>query len=344
MSIIHDALKKAQEQRGKNKAGTPYNVQESKKKPPITLIAVALVVVLAVVAYLYVPAFHKPKTLPAVQAKVEQSQPAPVPVSPAIVQSTAEAPQKSGEPIAETRKFEPIAIPVQPRPAVSASPSSTAPAHRERATGDALAAADEPIRRVAVERTQEDRINAMYNDALKELNAGRTREAQRIFLNILSRQPGHVESLNNLGVLSASQGNRDEALAYFRKILEYRKDYPKAYNNIGLIMMSGGDQALAEEYFRTAISLEPDSLEPYMNLSALLRNQGKYTDALNALETPIRKNVRDPYLFLSYAAVKDNLGQHEEAIRYYRQYLALAKQSEARDGVVARLRYLEGKR
>ena len=176
------------------------------------------------------------------------------------------------------------------------------------------------------------------------MNSGQSREAQKIFLNILSRKPGHVESLNNLGVIAASQGNKQEALNYFKKILEYRTDYPKAYNNIGLVMMSGGDTKLAEEYFRKAISLESDSLEPSMNLCALLRTQGKYREAAKVLEAPIRKNVRDPLLFLSYAVVKDNLGQSEEAIRYYRQYLSLARQSEVKNGVLERLRYLEGKR
>ncbi len=186
-------------------------------------------------------------------------------------------------------------------------------------------------------RTEDERINAQYNEALSAMNAGRTREAQKIFLNILARKPDHVESLNNMGVISASQGNKKEALAYFKKILEYRPNYPKAYNNIGLVMMSEGDAQLAEEYFRKAISLEPEGLEPYLNLSALLRGQKKFQEAAKVLDVPIKKNTRDAMLFLSYAVVKDNLGQSEEAIKYYRQYLGLARSSEVRNGVVERL-------
>jgi Flp pilus assembly protein TadD len=100
---------------------------------------------------------------------------------------------------------------------------------------------------------------------------------------------------------------------------------------------------LAEEYFRKAISLDPNSLEPYMNLCAVLRAQGRFQDAEKAMEAPIRKNPKDPLLLLSYAVIKDNLGQTGEAVKYYRQYLSLAKPSDAqRNGVLERLKYLEG--
>jgi len=201
--------------------------------------------------------------------------------------------------------------------------------------------AEEPIRRTPARKTEDERIDAQYNEALNAVKSGRNREAQRMFLAIVARKPDHVESLNNLGVISASLGNKKEALAYFKKILEYRADYPKAYNNIGLVMMSEGDKVLAEEYFRKAISLDPQGLEPYINLSALLRTQGRFQDAAKVLEEPIKRNTGDQLLLLSYAIIKDNMGQTAEAITYYRQYLALAKPSDVRNGVIERVKYLE---
>jgi len=201
--------------------------------------------------------------------------------------------------------------------------------------------AEEPIRRTPARKTEDERIDAQYNEALNAVKSGRSREAQRMFLAIVARRPDHVESLNNLGVISASLGNKKEALAYFKKILESRADYPKAYNNIGLIMMSEGDKVLAEEYFRKAISLDPQGLEPYINLSVLLRTQGRFQDAANVLEEPIKRNTRDQLLLLSYAIIKDNMGQTAEATTYYRQYLALARPSDVRNGVIERLKYLE---
>ena len=373
MSIIHDALKKAQEQRKQNTAGVPYNSSlspEAKKKPRIALIAAVLVFAIAVIAYLYIPAFHRPKVpVPAGQAKPAASPPK------AVAQAKPEqgtdkigtAPQKDQAPDPGLRRND-IKTPLQKDAAAApaAAKTETKPEQKQsgaikegqaavKAPGKQKAAAgayqrvreepaeESPIRRTVARRTEDERINAQYNEALSAMNSGQLREAQRIFLGILARKPDHVESLNNMGVISASRGNKREAITYFKRILEYRANYPKAYNNIGLILMSDGDVQLAEEYFRKAISLEPESLEPYINLCALLRGQKKFQEAAKVLDVPIKRNIKDAMLFLSYAVVKDNLGQSEEAIKYYRQYLGLAKPSETRKGVVERLKYLEEK-
>jgi len=386
MSIIHDALKKAQEQRKQSTTGVPFTSgpPEVKKKPRIALIAVVVILAGAVAAYLYIPAFHRQKAPPVNQAKpaasapkvAAQAKPAQEPdkkeavsqkekvldpglrrnderspsqrgtsAGPAAVKTETKPEQKQSGAIKQQPAVKAAAKPEQTAgvlrgPAVKASKKTKAEGAYQRTVEEP---AEEPIRRTPARKTEDERINAQYNEALSAMNSGRTREAQKIFLNILARKPDHVESLNNMGVISASQGNKKEALAYFKKILEYRTNYPKAYNNIGLIMMSEGDSQLAEEYFRKAISLEPEGLEPYLNLSALLRGQKKFQEAAKALDVPIKKNTRDAMLFLSYAVVKDNLGQSEEAIKYYRQYLGLARSSEVRNGVVERLRYLEGR-
>jgi len=371
MSIIHDALKKAQEQRKKDPAGIPYSNQpEVKKKPRFVLIAVVALLAAAVVVYLYVPAFHRQKASPVSQVK--PSPPAqtvvahvkPVQEPDRKESKTDEGPaaptktdtKENQSPAGKTaaRKAEKAGVPV-PRAVQTASRSwQTGDVLREAAPVSAKGSkargeyrrsveepAEEPIRRTAARKTDDERIDAQYNEALNAVKSGRSHEAQRMFLAIVARKPDHVESLNNLGVISASLGNKKEALAYFKKILEYRADYPKAYNNIGLIMMSEGDKVLAEEYFRKAISLEPQGLEPYINLSALLRTQGRFQDAANVLEEPIRRNTRDQLLYLSYAIIKDNMGQTAQAITYYRQYLALARPSDVRNGVIERLKYLE---
>lgn len=381
MSIIHDALKKAQQQRKQNTAGAPYNPPEAKKKPRIVLIGIVAVFAAAIVAYLYIPAFHKQKTTISPRPKAAASAPGTVagvnPVqnpageqvkpqnapAPSAAAKTEQEPQskkaepsqqglspKKSVPQPETAKL-PVTVKsmtanVKPPQASGADREDVRTVKRSRTAGGQRQAVQEPadegpVRRTVVRKTEDEKIKAQYNEALNTMNSGRNREAQRMFLAIIARRPDHVESLNNLGVICASQGNKKDALGYFKKILDYRTDYPRAYNNIGLIMMSEDDPQLAEEYFRKAISLDPNGLEPYMNLCALLRIQGKFQEAAKVLDAPIKKNTKDPLLFLSYAVVKDNLGQSSEAVKYYRQYLSTAKPSEVRNGVLERLRYLE---
>jgi Flp pilus assembly protein TadD len=368
MSIIQDALKKAQDERAKkNKREVPYHLSGVQKKPKAVIIyVVAGLCAAAVLAYLYIPYFHKPKQIaqsvaiqPAVPVKPVQA-PANVLPTPEVQKPTKETPVKKGESaiVPDTQKL-------IEKPVVSVLPNNkqepaikkvrvaqvqkiaiSPPMERKIMVPESAGKQDivnEPVR-VIEKKTNDGSMDTIYNEALREQQSGRTREAKTIYKQILAKQPNHIEALNNLGVIAIYEGNTQEALFYFKRILEYRKNYSKAYNNIGLIAMRDGDRQLAEEYLRKAISLEPDDPGPYVNLSALLRSQGKLLEAEKLLEIPIQKKVKDPELLLSYAVIKDNLGQHEDAARYYRQYLSSLHTPASRKDIIERLQYIEDKR
>jgi tetratricopeptide (TPR) repeat protein len=202
---------------------------------------------------------------------------------------------------------------------------------------------NEPIRntQVVVKRVNDEKITLLYNEALKEANKGNIDEAKKIYMAILVERPNHIEVLNNLGALAMKEGNTREAMFYFRKILENRKDYEKAYNNIGLIMMREGEFKLAEEHFRKSIELDKDSIEPYLNLSALLRGEKRFEEASTLLEKLLKKGDGDPVIHLSYALIKDEMGQYDDAIKYYRYYLREGGKHSERNRIIERLRQLE---
>lgn len=358
MSIIHDALKKAQEQRKDKPEGVPFgNAPEPKKKPPYIVIGVVALVAVIIIAYLYIPAFHPTKAVPPRKAGVKPAPVAAVPVKPAPQKApeAQPAPAKPAAPAVQMAagtqapsavKGTPKTVDAAPVPSPKAMDASVRPAPpAKRSKAARQEAEDETVRRIPARKAEDDSINRQYNEALQLMNSGQLKEAQKAFLALLGRKPDHVEALNNMGVICASMGNRKDAVAYFKKVLEYRPNYPKAYNNMGLLMMTD-NPGLAEEYFTKAIALEPEGVEPYLNLAALLRTGKKFAEAAKVLEVPISRNVKDASLYLAYAVAKDNMGLTAEAIRYYRQYLGLAKPSRMRDGVVERLRYLEerGKR
>jgi Tfp pilus assembly protein PilF len=358
MSIIQDALKKAQEDRKKtNSREIPYHLSGVQRKSKTVVYAVAgLICVAVALAYLYIPYFHKPKQI--TQSAVIQP---PVPAKPAqavvIVPPISEVQKPAKETRGEKRAIiekpaAPVTLDRKQKP-VDAK-ISTVHAQRtailfpvKKKIMDAELAGrqdrmNEPARAVE-KKTDDGSADSIYNEALREQQSGRIREAKIIYKQILAKQPDHIETLNNLGVIAIYEGNTQEALFYFKRILEYKKNYSKAYNNIGLIAMRDGDRRLAEEYLRKAISLEPDDPGPYMNLSALLRSQGRLQEAAKLLEIPIQKKAKDPELFLSYAVIKDNLGQYEDAARYYRQYLSSIRTPASRKDIIERLQYIETK-
>ncbi|MCX7966733.1 MAG: tetratricopeptide repeat protein [Syntrophorhabdaceae bacterium] len=195
--------------------------------------------------------------------------------------------------------------------------------------------------KVNIKKEDDANIVRMFNQALSEAGNGRIDEAKKLYLKILEERPDYIDALNNLGVLAMMQGNSKEALSYYRKILEKSPHYGKAYNNMALILLKEGDRKLAEEYFRKAIEIDRDAIEGYINLSALLRSEKRLKEAEKLLEPLIKKGKEDPGLYLTYAVIKDEVGDTKDAIVYYRQYLRLAGRSEERNKVLERLKVLE---
>ena len=337
MSIIQDALKKAQEERRKiNGREVPYHLSGIQKKSKTAIMyVVGGLCVAAVFAYLYIPYLHKPKQI--AQPVVVQPPVSAKPAQAAVIEKPVVSVTPNDKQGATGTKTG--IAPVQ-KTAISSPVKRKTRAVESVGTQDAMSG---PVR-VVEKKTDNASNDNMYNEALREQQSGRTREAKTIYKQILTKQPSHIEALNNLGVIAIQEGNTQEALFYFKRILEYRNNYPKAYNNIGLIAMKDGDRQLAEEYLRKAISLEPDDPGPYVNLSVLLRSQGRLQEAAKLLEIPIQKKAKDPDLLLSYAVIKDNLGQYEDAARYYRQYLSSIQTPALRKDIIDRLQYIEGKR
>lgn len=346
MSVILDALKKAQNERKDLTKGLPYDPKNKPQKPRWPVYVVALIVFFIVLAFLLTPGPKKPSNTPMVVTKTLQALPASPPVAtdkaPSVTQSTGpvtvlpvgrsdaqKVATKDAKPVKEQKKISrPLAKPEEDRQ----DPPAIDPSQQARPK-------DEP--KVSISSADHEKINATYNEAIKETEKGNIKSAKRLYQAILTEQPSHVEALNNLGVIAMREGNTDEALFYFNKVLQYKKDYGKAYNNIGLLMMKDGQKGIAEEYFRKSIELGKDGIEPSLNLAALLRTEKRYEEASRLLVRFIGANIKNRSLYLSYALIKDEMGQYEEAIKYYRLYLREGGGTGERNEVVERLKALE---
>jgi Tfp pilus assembly protein PilF len=200
-----------------------------------------------------------------------------------------------------------------------------------------------PEQSIIVKRADvKDGATDMYNNALKEMELGRSEDARRSYLAVLADRPDDAEALNNLGVLAMNGGNTRDALTYLKMAVGCRADYPKAHNNLGMLYMKEGQNRLAEDHLRKALKLNPEGVEPYLNLGALLRSEGRFQEAAQLLSVLLQKGRKEPIIHLSYAIVNDEMGNYPEAITNYRRYLALAVQGAEKAVVTQRLKTLEG--
>lgn len=347
MSVILDALKKAQnERKGSDKPENPQPEDPKNRNKRLIIIAL-LGVAFLVLAYI-VPDFLKPK-VPVVAQKPQGDPVAAVPVKgtgttatdmgkPQTTGGTAQSgtyPGRAGKEMGspgDTKKA-PDEIAGRSRGILAGQGGIPRAVTRDVPADDTIS--------VVSKKIDDSKVNAWFNEALTEMSGGRVENAKKIYREILKQRPYNIEALNNLGVIALNEGNTKEALFHFRRIVEYRKDYAKAYNNIGLAYLRDGDLQKAEENFRKNIVLDGDSVEPYVNLSALYRGTGRFDEALNILAVPLRKGKKSAPLFLSYAVITDERGDYERANRFYRLFLAEGGSKEERAKVIDRLKYLD---
>ncbi|MBA4416322.1 MAG: hypothetical protein C0392_00200 [Syntrophus sp. (in: bacteria)] len=351
MSVILDALKKAQEQRKKPSVSGPFQgaVNESNSRRPLYIGLVAGSIAIAALVVLLLPRFFgsavKKTVPPSPGVAAVATVPVSLPANPKPPQAAAKVDttkEKDGGMKAKKDDRESLAVVRRPADsAVKTVDTKAVKMPRERRADRLPADEKRDNSRFVMEKIDETRITDLYNSAVRAGVQGNLKEAKRLYHALLQEQPRYNEALNNLGVIALREGKTKEALFYFQKCLENKKDYAKAYNNIGLVMVQEGQKKIAEENFRKAIELEGETVEPYINLSGLLRGQQRQEEALKLLRVIIDRKVKSSGLFLSYALLLDESGNYSEAVRYYRYYLTEGGEKESRAKVIERVKVLE---
>lgn len=106
-------------------------------------------------------------------------------------------------------------------------------------------------------------------------------------------------------------------------------------------MLQQGDTVKAQDYFRKAINSNRENVESYVNLAAIMRKERRLQEALELLKRPIDGKAKNPPLYLSYAIINDEIGNQEEARKYYALYLQEGGEGGDRNSVIERLKKLE---
>ncbi|HQK46948.1 MAG TPA: tetratricopeptide repeat protein [Syntrophorhabdaceae bacterium] len=346
MSLILDALRKAQSER-KTIFVTPEKKRAINVGKPRRFFYYILAGAICLAFIIFIMPLPKPRPVQSPQVALKKDIPPP-----SKKVSDSEVAKKSRQALSiplsqDTRSIKGDKVKTTKETQEARETLGTVPTRAKDRIKDAEKIPQEPAQihedtRVVIKRNDEDRISKMYNTAVEESSRGNMEAAKKIYLKILEEKPDYIEVLNNLGVIAMKEGSAKDALSYYQKILNKHPDYAKAYNNMAIIHMREGNKKLAEEYLKKAIEMDKEGMEAYINLSALLRSEGRLNEAKKLLEPLVKKGGTEPSLYLSYALIKDEMGDAKEAVLYYRQYLLYSPvRSGERSKVLERLKFLE---
>jgi tetratricopeptide (TPR) repeat protein len=97
--------------------------------------------------------------------------------------------------------------------------------------------------------------DAVYQKALGYQQKNDLNRAERLYRNILNRDPEFVLALNNLGVIYMGTKRDEEAKAMFEKAIEHSEAYVDPYYNLACIYSKRGDVSKSLDYLKRAVQL-----------------------------------------------------------------------------------------
>jgi predicted O-linked N-acetylglucosamine transferase (SPINDLY family) len=158
--------------------------------------------------------------------------------------------------------------------------------------------------------------------ALDHHQAGRLKEAEALYREVLAREPEHPDALHLLGVIAHQSGEQDKAVTLIEQAIGVRPEVPEYYNNLGETYRALQQLDAALAAFRQALTLRPGYAEAHNNLGLTLQTQGKLAEAEAA--------YREALAIAPDVEVHCNLGntllmqgKPDKAIAAYQQAIAL---------------------
>jgi len=184
-------------------------------------------------------------------------------------------------------------------------------------------------RRTSAEKARQDKrlgpptTEETLGLAMRHHGAGRLRQAEAIYQQILDNAPDHPVALQLLGIVTYQAGNSEDAIELITKALTIKPDYAEANYNLGNILKELGrlDEAVAR--YEKALAIQPNYAEAHTNLGATLQLLGSYGDAAACCRKALAIGPDNVEAHNNLAAALYKLGQLDDAVTSYRNAIAL---------------------
>jgi tetratricopeptide (TPR) repeat protein len=195
-------------------------------------------------------------------------------------------------------------------------------------------------------------------EGLAHHQAGRVRQAETLYRQLIAREPDNADAIHLLGMLAHGANRHEEAVREIARAVQLRGDVAPFHNNLGVALQALGrhyeaglcyTEALAISpgyveahinfgnalqslgmpaeavlHYRRALELKPDSPEAHNNLGnlRLVEGDGRAAEACFRAALAIRPDYAEAWLNLSGALKEED--RFEEAVTCCREALFLA--------------------
>jgi predicted TPR repeat methyltransferase len=183
-----------------------------------------------------------------------------------------------------------------------------------------------------------DMAQKLFDRAVQNHRAGRLKEAQSGYREVVQIMPGHADALHMLGVLAYQAGKNDEAISLIERAGKRMAPNAGVCINLGNALQASGRLNEAASAFRQAIGIDPGYAIAYNNLGNALRQQGKLEAAVAAFKKALDIDDRYADACVNLAITLQSWGDIPDAIRLYERAVALDPAHESAAHMLAALR------
>jgi Flp pilus assembly protein TadD len=169
-------------------------------------------------------------------------------------------------------------------------------------------------------------IRHMLEMASAHQRAGRLREAEPVYRQVLSAQPRNTDALYLLGLLTQATRRYAESAELFQRAVEVNPKSAKYYVNLGLSLGGMGLRRTSEAIaaLRSAIALDPNIAEAWSNLGNEFRHEQQYEQAMDCYHKALKLK---PDFAIAHCnlgvALQDTEPTLESAIAAYKKAISL---------------------
>jgi tetratricopeptide (TPR) repeat protein len=174
-------------------------------------------------------------------------------------------------------------------------------------------------------RSSSHSIPAMMQDALGHHRAGRLREAERIYRQVLAVDTD-ADSLHLLGMISYQQGHYSLAIAEIEGAIAVRGDVSSYHCNLGAALQAERRLQDAGSAYRRALALKPDCAIAHINLGLIFQAEHNLDEALAHCRLAEALKPDSAEIQMNLGSILEELGRSDEALHRYESALALKPQ------------------
>ena len=159
--------------------------------------------------------------------------------------------------------------------------------------------------------------------ALAKQNAGKDREAVKLYNEVLNADPGNALAYHNLGLIVLTSSGPGAAIPLLWYASELNLNLPEAHNSLANAYMRVGRHADAEAGYRKAIELAPLSALFQFNLGNLVASLGRHDEAERLLLRAAELDPRYVEAHNNLSNVLRSLNRRNEALEALGRALAI---------------------